>query len=940
WEKYGANLTFGTDIPKSAVMIPILTGGELIGGITVQNFKNKSPYPASMIRMLETIASGMGTAMQNARLFEETQRLLTETEQRNSELSVINAIQQTLVSNLDTKSVFQAVGRKLIEVFNVQSAAIYTIDFNTKSLKYEFAFEQGKEWDIEPRPATSLHMHILEQVVGTRKSFVVNTGFNEFAKQFPDFHSSRSVLPKSLCAIPILIRKNSITGISLQNLETENFFTESALRLLETISNATGIALENARLFDETQRLLNETEERAAELSAISTVTQALVAETDLDNMIQLIGSQMRDTFNADIAYLALYDPHAGVIDFPYQYGDTFPTLKFGEGLTTRIIQNGEPLLFNRNLDEESSALGINRIGRRARCYLGVPIKAGRETIGVLSVQSTQKEGVFDENSLRLLSTIAANAGSAIKTARLHVETQRRAREMAILTDVGRDISASLDAATVLESIATHAKDLLDGDLSALFLPERDERIFRAITAVGNEAEELRNETITLGEGLLGNIALKQSGEIVNDTNLDPRALDISGTEETPDEHLLAVPLLANNELKGIMAVWRHGKGHEFSETELEFLNNLSRQAVIAIQNTQLFEQSQSLLKQTVQRAAELQIINSVQEGLASKLNVKAIYELVGEKIRETFNAQVIAIGLIDRAENVVHYPYSNLFGKQDQAMEHPISAAADRYLEETRQPILINKNVEEEIRKYDISLLDDSSKCKSFLLVPLQVGNTINGLIVLQNHEQENAYSEQDVRLLQTLASSMSVTVENARLFDETQRLFNDAQEARDAAEQANQAKSTFLANMSHELRTPLNAIIGFTRIVRRKGEDALPEKQLENLDKVLSSSEHLLSLINTVLDIAKIEAGRMDVQATNFDINSLIDLCANTTTPLIKPTVRLVKQVDENLGTIYSDQDKIKQITLNLLSNAAKFTAAGKVTLKASRVGDNLVV
>src|SRR5690606_38832041 len=147
-----------------------------------------------------------------------------------------------------------------------------------------------------------------------------------------------------------------------------------------------------------------------------------------------------------------------------------------------------------------------------------------------------------------------------------------------------------------------------------------------------------------------------------------------------------------------------------------------------------------------------------------------------------------------------------------------------------------------------------------------------------------------------------------------------------------ANQAKSSFLATMSHELRTPLNAIIGFTRIVRRKAEDALPDKQKENLDKVLSSAEHLLDLINTVLDIAKIEAGRMDVQASNFSINALVDQCFNTAQPLVKPTVRFEKQNDITLPLIYSDLNKIKQIILNLLSNAAKFTHAGKIKISVA--------
>ena len=117
---------------------------------------------------------------------------------------------------------------------------------------------------------------------------------------------------------------------------------------------------------------------------------------------------------------------------------------------------------------------------------------------------------------------------------------------------MGRDISSSLDAETVLEGIATHAKNLLTGDLSALFLPEGDGTTFRAIAAVGEEAENIRDDTIRLGQGLLGSVAKTKVGEIVNDTNSDSRTVLIKGTKETPDENLLAVPLLANQELKGL----------------------------------------------------------------------------------------------------------------------------------------------------------------------------------------------------------------------------------------------------------------------------------------------------------------------------------------------------------------------------------------------------
>ncbi len=217
-------------------------------------------------------------------------------------------------------------------------------------------------------------------------------------------------------------------------------------------------------------------------------------------------------------------------------------------------------------------------------------------------------------------------------------------------------------------------------------------------------------------------------------------------------------------------------------------------------------------------------------------------------------------------------------------------------------------------------------------LRMPILVDHQVRGVIGLDNIDRENAFSDADVRLLTTLASSMSVALEKAHLYQQ-------AQDARAVADAASQAKSVFLANMSHELRTPLNAIIGFTRIVRRKAEGSLPEKQLENLDKVLNSGEHLLGLINAVLDIAKIEAGRMDVHAANFNLNALLEQCANIVQPLLKPTVQIEKQIGDTPLMIHSDQEKIKQIVLNLLSNAAKFTHTGRVVLSTTEVegGEN---
>ena len=193
--------------------------------------------------------------------------------------------------------------------------------------------------------------------------------------------------------------------------------------------------------------------------------------------------------------------------------------------------------------------------------------------------------------------------------------------------------------------------------------------------------------------------------------------------------------------------------------------------------------------------------------------------------------------------------------------------------------------------------------------------------------------FPEQQIALLKTFADQAVIAIENARLFREI-----DAQ--RRQLETASEHKSDFLANVSHELRTPLNAIIGFTRIVSRHSSGLLEPLQLQNLDKILRSAKDLLSLINSLLDLSKVEAGHIEIETAPVALAPLLEQCLHTVEPLLRRSVELASAVEHALPTLLVDGEKLRQIVLNLLANAAKFTAAGRIELCARSQGASVEI
>jgi signal transduction histidine kinase len=219
----------------------------------------------------------------------------------------------------------------------------------------------------------------------------------------------------------------------------------------------------------------------------------------------------------------------------------------------------------------------------------------------------------------------------------------------------------------------------------------------------------------------------------------------------------------------------------------------------------------------------------------------------------------------------------------------------------------------------------------RTVLATPMLREDVAIGAILIRRTEIR-PFSQKQIALLKTFADQAVIAIENVRLFQEIQ-------EKNEELEAANRHKSQFLANVSHELRTPLNSIIGFTRLVLRKTEGQIEKLQKENLQKVLISSEHLLNLINGLLDLAKIEAGKMEVYAETFRLDEIVRVATTTVEPLLRNgNVRLITEIAADIPPLKTDRDKLRQAVLNLLSNAVKFTEKGEIKVAAWPENGNL--
>lgn len=955
YAKFGLKTLPGTNPTKSSVFVPLIIGDKVNSYISLQNMQIENAFSESDVRLLETLANSMSVALENARLFDETTRLLKETEERTAELAVINSVQDGLAKELDMQGIYDMVGDRIRQVFNAQSVIIATLnkETNTEYFQYNYNTTQGRFYP-EPRPYNEIRKHLVDTktrlVIKTREETISWVGNNTIPG---------TGLMMSGIFVPLISGDKVTSYVSLQNMESENAFSESDVRLLETLANSMSVALENARLFDETNRLLKETEQRTAELAVINSVQEGLAKELDMQGIYDLVGDRVQQLFNAEVVIIAGFDYDNSLEFFNYRFEEgkrnTTEPRPIGK-LRLHLIETRKKIVIN-TVEETISWIGKKTIAGTgiAMSAVFVPLIIGDKVTGYVSLQNLQSEHAFSESDIRLLETLANSMSVALENARLFDETNRllketeqRTAELGVINSVQEGLAKELDMLGIYNLVGDRIQKLFHTHAVVIATFDLKNKIehFNYVFENGEKYEIASRPINKLRQLLIRDkqtIYIKTEKEAAEDYGIT--AL---GETKMP-KSLMFVPLIASDSIKGYVSIQNVEIDNAFSLSDIRLLETLTNSMSVALENARLFGETTRLLAEAKQSATELTTVNSISKALASQLDAADLIKMVGDQLKDLFKANIVYLALYNPTTRMINFAYQ--FGED--MPSRIIGEGLTSKILLTGEPLLINKDLQEQTLQMGIQRMGVDAS--SYLGVPIPVGDEIIGVLSVQSTEQENRFNENDLRLLTTIASSVGVALNNATLFEDVKLAKMEAESASKAAEKANEAKSSFLSTVSHELRTPLTSVLGFTKIIRKRLEekifplveqtDAKSIKTInqitENLNVVISEGERLTNLINDVLDLAKIEAGKMEWNQEKTSMADVAERAIAATSSLFdQKSLKLIKDIDNDLPEITGDKDKLIQVIINLISNSVKFTDKGTVTCKVSKTDNNIVV
>jgi PAS domain S-box-containing protein len=519
-------------------------------------------------------------------------------------------------------------------------------------------------------------------------------------------------------------------------------------------------------------------------------------------------------------------------------------------------------------------------------------------------------------------------------TDRQQIETalERRAAQLVLLNHIGEQIASEIDLSKLLDSAAQVIQTNFGYYHVAIFTPNPEQTELRMRSASGSFSALFPGDHhLKYDQGMVGWTAAHKSMTLSNDVRLEPRYTNLYPNKIFTRSEL-AVPILIGDKLLGVLDI-QSPLENAFDDNDVRVMRTVAYQIAIAIENASLYDEARHQLLEREKKENMLRIQRDLLVSLSLAKSLEDTLQTAVEIIAGELRASQVTISWINWENHTIQPVVCCGCKPAPSHQPLPMNGGIDSWVAQNSQPVLYP----------DGNLppgLEVRSHHNGIICVPLISRGQVTGIISVESSDL-NAFNQDDLRLLTTLANSLVILIERARLFEEVEKARTELENRATELEEANKnlreldrLKSQFLANMSHELRTPLNSVIGFSEVLVDQLNGPLNTDQVEFAQDILDSGKHLLALINDLLDFSKIEAGRMGLEASTFDVTHLFNELRITISALVekKSQVLVFRQEGENL-CLTVDHLRIKQVFLNLLGNAIKFTPEGGTITVACR-------
>jgi PAS domain S-box-containing protein len=841
---------------------------------------------------------------------------------RVHELVTLNEIGKTILASLDIQDTVQTIALETARLTGAERSRILLLDSQSERISH--AAEYGFPLTIETALTYNQACQGLNGWVMQEKTPTISADIHS-DERMGDLPAEQVAGPgaRSMLVAPLLIKDEPIGTLNAIRLQNDIPFTERELGLLSMVAGQAAIALENAHLFEERKRQITE-------LSILNQTGQALSCTLQPADLMELIYTQVAQILDARNFYIALYDPGHDSVHFPlaYEHGvrqvgpglapqaQEWQPRQHGRGLTEYVIRTGRALWMPNRVPERLAKLDVEVIGEPARSWLGVPILWGDRALGMIAVQSDEREDVYDSEHLDLLMTIAGQASAALRNAQLFAEVnsmtgnlerlvQERTEALAraneeltverdrlnVLYQITRQLATSLDPERMLDRTLDLISRALQAQQSFVLLQDsaRQHLVYRALLGTTPPAEdgtpfpmprEGDRVDYRRDSGLIGTLIARQDSARIGDIAGD-RHWHLVPEQDRWHRSLLATPLLTGNEVMGAIVLY-HTEPDHFTPDHQRMFDAIATQVAIAASNAEMFQ----LLREAADRLGKLLRTQQLE---AAKSH--AILEGVADGVMVTDAQGEITL----------------------------FNAAAERILQLQRTDV-IGRSVSD---MSGIFGLADSLRPR--LTELRNQGQAMDG--------EEVLYDEQ-LEIDERVVSMRVAPVIRQGTFEGTVAVFRDI--TRDV--EVDRMKSEFVSSVSHELRTPMTSIKGYIDLLYSGMAGPVSDEQKRFLEVVRANADRLTLLLNDLLDISRIETGRLRLSIESVDVRDIVDLVINNHQPEAdKRQQSLINTVTGPLPLVRADPDRTTQILTNLVSNAIYYTpVGGTITVGAETVED----